>query len=632
MLLAFRGVSTTRSSPARCSDKRDLASIALPVHGTHTRIRPSKAGRWRALVLVLVHVLIALHVAHWMRTGSTLSPLEPSESMVFSKESIVNAGFIFFALMIAGTLVLGRWFCGWACHLVALQDGSRWLLHKLGIKPRMINLGILGLVPWLAFVYMFLAPIVQRALVGDDLAARGTQLMTQQFWATFPNWLTAAVQFLFLGFVTVYFLGSKGFCNYGCPYGGIFGVADQLAPMRIRVTDACDGCGHCTAVCTSNVKVHEEVRDWKMVVDPACMKCLDCVSVCPNDALYVGFGVPAIMAKKRSAKKPEPASGGSSAAGLGRWIVLVVFVFGTISVFLKFDTQHDGFDLRLATVLSAGSLAVAALFKSKARRKSEYTPLEEALLGALFLLGMFAFRGYNRAATALGVDTINVPFLFSLGLSATLAYLAVQALRSSYKINVSVQRHALRISSKLTRGGAVFLVALVPVGWLWWDAGSERHAAWSQQREARERAIETQLRSREIYNQGVKSANEQKIDQAIDAFRQSLELDPTFIDARGSLARVLCQAGRPREGVEQCEIALKQNPKNATMHEILATALVLLGDPIGSRSHLETALELAPTKAQLHTMLGQLCEELGDHVAAKKHFDEARRLEEISPH
>ena len=27
-----------------------------------------------------------------------------------------------------------------------------------------------------------------------------------------------------------------------------------------------------------------------MVVDPGCMKCMDCVSVCPNDALYFGFG------------------------------------------------------------------------------------------------------------------------------------------------------------------------------------------------------------------------------------------------------------------------------------------------------------------------------------------------------
>ncbi len=31
-----------------------------------------------------------------------------------------------------------------------------------------------------------------------------------------------------------------------------------------------------------------------MVVDPGCMKCMDCISVCPNDALYFGFGKPTI--------------------------------------------------------------------------------------------------------------------------------------------------------------------------------------------------------------------------------------------------------------------------------------------------------------------------------------------------
>ena len=103
--------------------------------------------------------------------------------------------------------------------------------------------------------------------------------------------------------MTVYFLGAKGFCTYACPYGGFFGVADKLAPGRIRVTDACNECGHCTAVCTSNVIVHREVKEFGMVVDPGCMKCMDCVSVCPNDALYFGFGRPSIgISTKKVAK------------------------------------------------------------------------------------------------------------------------------------------------------------------------------------------------------------------------------------------------------------------------------------------------------------------------------------------
>ena len=129
-------------------------------------------------------------------------------------------------------------------------------------------------------------------------------LVTTNFWETFPS-VAVAIPFLFIcGFVTVYFLGQKGFCTYACPYGGFFGLADKFAPGKIRVTDACNQCGHCTATCTSNVLVHAEVREYGMVVDPGCMKCMDCISVCPNDALYFGFGKPTI-ARPEIERDPE---------------------------------------------------------------------------------------------------------------------------------------------------------------------------------------------------------------------------------------------------------------------------------------------------------------------------------------
>jgi ferredoxin len=113
--------------------------------------------------------------------------------------------------------------------------------------------------------------------------------MTDDLWATFPGPWIALLTLLVDGFLIVWLLGAKGFCTYGCPYGAVFGIAERASPGRIRVTDDCEGCGHCTATCTSNVRVHEEVARFGQVVDPGCMKCTDCVSVCPKDALYFGF-------------------------------------------------------------------------------------------------------------------------------------------------------------------------------------------------------------------------------------------------------------------------------------------------------------------------------------------------------
>src|SRR5262245_64996350 len=102
--------------PSSVDARPKRVSRALPIAKTAPRIRRSRAGLWRAGVLIAVHALVALHIAHWKFRGATLSPLEPSEGMEFAKHGVINAGFIFFALMILSTLIFGRWFCGWACH------------------------------------------------------------------------------------------------------------------------------------------------------------------------------------------------------------------------------------------------------------------------------------------------------------------------------------------------------------------------------------------------------------------------------------------------------------------------------------------------------------------------------------
>ncbi|MGH9464066.1 MAG: 4Fe-4S binding protein, partial [Thermoanaerobaculia bacterium] len=268
------------------------------------KVKHSRMSKRRAAVLVAVHVVIAAHIAHWLVAGRTVTPVEPSEAMAFAKGGMVNAGLVFFAAAILLTLVFGRFFCGWACHLVALQDLCRWLLEKLGHRPQPLRSRLLKFVPLVAFVYMFLWPVAYRLWVGDSFSHVDTEWTTTEFWSTFPGWIVGGATLLVCGFAAVYFLGAKGFCTYACPYGAVFGAVERLSPFRIRVTDACQHCGHCTSVCTSNVRVHEEVATWGMVVDSGCMECMDCVSVCPNDALYYGAG-PLPMLTKARAEVPE---------------------------------------------------------------------------------------------------------------------------------------------------------------------------------------------------------------------------------------------------------------------------------------------------------------------------------------
>jgi len=289
-------------------------------------IRPSRNSRRRAAVLIAVHVVFIAHLVHWSLAGQTLSPVEPSEAMETIRAGRVNAGALFFAAALAATLVLGRFFCGWGCHLVALQDLCGWFLKRIGLRPRPFRSRLLVFVPLLAALYMFVWPAVHRWWVGAARPPWTNHVTKAEFWETFPGPVIAVLTLAVCGFAIVYFLGNKGFCTYACPYGGFFGVLDRLAVGRIRVTDACNQCGHCSAVCTSNVRVAEEVKLYRMVVDPGCMKCMDCVSVCPNDALYFGFGRPELLAPKPPAARKAVRFDGSWTEEAGMAVVFAASV------------------------------------------------------------------------------------------------------------------------------------------------------------------------------------------------------------------------------------------------------------------------------------------------------------------
>jgi len=534
-------------------------------------------------VLIGVHVLVAVHVAHWLAAGETLTPLEPSEGMELGRNGIVNAGALFFLAAIAATALFGRFFCGWGCHLVALQDLCRWLLEKVGIRPKPLRSRLLAWVPLVAFFYMFLWPFTYRLAVGLGPPTLTKHFTTADFYATFPGPGVAVATFVVCGFACVYLLGAKGFCTYACPYGAIFGLADRVAPVRIRVTDACNHCGHCTSVCTSNVRVHEEVRSHGAVVDPGCMKCLDCVSVCPNDALYVGWGRPSLA---------TPARETAPAHRRLAWREELVLALAFALAFFAFRGLYGLFPFLFSLGL-AGCYAYAALVG--------YRLIAEENVA----VRRFALRRGGRLRTPGRIAVALLAILFALWAHSALA----QTLR---RVGLTAER-AASAAATAAPGGAPELdrTALARLERAHrWSARPQPDLAPPLERigsrlaasgdlEGAERAFRAALdaggpTATLLYDLGLAHAHRGELDRAERELRAALEIDPASLPARETLAGILAMSRRYEEAAAEFRRALALNPGDAETHLLLARALAESGDLDGARAEAERALALEP--------------------------------------
>ena len=382
----------------------------------------TKAGRRRAVVLLMVNLLMVAHLIQWLIAGTTISPIEPSEAMETLEVGVINAGAIMFLLAFISTLIFGRFFCGWLCHMVALQDLCAYMMNRIGIRPKPFRSRMLVYFPFALGMYMFVWPTFKRLALApmlksmqidwpswlkpvESISHYSTELIVDDFWATMPPWPIAVVFLFICGFACVYFLGAKGFCTYGCPYAGFFKPMDKVAPVRVRVDDNCQQCGYCTSVCTSNVRVSDEVRDFGMVVDAGCMKTLDCISACPNDALSLGFGKMALGASPISP-----------------------------------DTYIQS--------------------QEKKSRRYDMSVGEELFASAVFLWFFFATRGLLDA----------VPMLMAGGLAAIGAMLVMTSVKLLRKPNARLYSITLKSSGKLKPAGA--LMILIAIGFLLGSAWS----------------------------------------------------------------------------------------------------------------------------------------------------------------
>ncbi|MBX3298195.1 MAG: 4Fe-4S binding protein [Acidobacteria bacterium] len=613
------------------NEARPRRSIELPVlstsNSTRSPVAVSRTAKWRAAALIALNCLMAIHIIQWVYTGRTVSPIEPSETMFTLQNGAVNAGAIFFAAALIATLVFGRFVCGWGCHVVSLQDLCAWLLKKMGMTPRPFRSRLLVFVPLVIALYMFVWPTVARWLSKPKDAPLFPQftnhLITTEFWATFPP-VAVAIPFLFIcGFVVVYFLGSKGFCTYGCPYGGFFGVLDKAAPGRIRVTDACNECGHCTAVCTSNVIVHREVKEFGMVVDPGCMKCMDCVSVCPNDALYFGFGKPALAAKGKLSRTysltwpEEIAAAVVFAASL--FAVWDVYQLVPMLMALGIAIVSTYLFMRLVKIVRSGDAAFYRWTLRSAGRMTSAGWLFAAF--AVVWLGLNAHSGFIRyyeLSGARSFESLKVPDELALAQADP-----VQWISAADRAAIDSGRHAFGIADRygLFSNGD----ALAKLGWFEFLSGDAAAAVSTLERAAASQPAGSRVLSR--YYRGVILDRIGRFDEGEASLNAALAERDDLVAAREELGVSLWRQGRRTEAAGAWRDALAQNPDLVMANYFMAGAAAASLDAVEADRYERIADGLAPKEPFFQWMLGVRLNGVGMTQLADKRFQMAIQMD-----
>ena len=606
------------------------AGAAVNVAGySKTGIRESKTSRWRAAALILLNLFMVAHIIQWRFTGRTVSPIEPSETMYTLQNGFVNAGFIFFSLAILATLIFGRFVCGWGCHILALQDFCGWLLKKMHLHPKPFRSRLLVYVPLAAALYMFVWPVVYRVFwtadPGPVIPKFTNHLVTTKFWATFPS-VAVAIPFLFIcGFVTVYFLGQKGFCTYACPYGGFFGLADKFSLGKIRVTPACNQCGHCTATCTSNVLVHAEVKQYGMVVDPGCMKCMDCVSVCPNDALYFGFGKPALLAPKSNVIKrhysltwPEEIVGalvflGSFLAvrgvyalvpflmALGCAAVTTFLILKTWRLFRGRELSFYRFNLKSSGKMHKAGWAFAAF--------------------AFAWVGLNAHCGwvrYHEFFGNLAFEKIHLPDELALAQLDPAHWLSPADRENIVQGNEhysAARRTSLFINNE----------ALQKLAWFQYLLGDAAQSVQTLRTAAAHQKEESKALS--LYYRGAILNRLGRYEEARASLDEALAERDDLILARQEKGESLWQLGRREEAVSVWNEAVQRNARLPLANNELAAAARLSGNGEQADVHEQQADQFTPNNSLFHWVLATRLQDLGMTELAEKHFQQAKQLD-----
>src|SRR3989442_1523966 len=154
---------------------------------------------------------------------------------------------------------------------------------------------------------------------------------------------------------------------------------------------------------------------------------------------------------------------------------------------------------------------------------------------------------------------------------------------------------------------------------------AQRAAPLARRRAAAARRVEEDLDAEQWFALGLE-LEVSEADEARDAYRRALELDPHHADAHVNLGRLLVEADRAEEAETHFRAAVADHPGHATAWFNLGIALEDRRRPNDAVKAYEQAIVADRRLADAYFNLARLYEQAGKKAAALRHLSIYRRL------
>jgi tetratricopeptide (TPR) repeat protein len=136
-------------------------------------------------------------------------------------------------------------------------------------------------------------------------------------------------------------------------------------------------------------------------------------------------------------------------------------------------------------------------------------------------------------------------------------------------------------------------------------------------------AIDPQSSSNAQNNWGAALADQGLPAEAIEHYRQALQIRPDYADAHFNWGVALAQQGQPAEAIEHYQQALQIKPEYAAAHYNWGNARARQGQPAEAIEHYQQALQIKPDYADAHHNLGVALAQQGRLAEAIEHYQQA---------